>query len=73
MSQILNLLKPIQSGIEYVIVFLYNNVVANYGVVIILLTIIVRLDSHAANDHADPVHGENAKTAAADSGTPKKI
>ncbi len=43
MSQILNLLKPIQSGIEYVIVFLYNNVVANYGVVIILLTIIVRL------------------------------
>jgi len=43
LSQILNLLKPIQSGIEYVIIFLYNNVVANYGVVIILLTIIVRL------------------------------
>ncbi len=34
---------PIQRGIEYVIIFLYNNVVANYGVVIILLTIIVRL------------------------------
>ncbi|MBN1298888.1 MAG: YidC/Oxa1 family membrane protein insertase [Actinobacteria bacterium] len=43
MSQILNLLKPIQSGIEYVVIFLYNNVIANYGVVIILLTIIVRL------------------------------
>jgi YidC/Oxa1 family membrane protein insertase len=43
LSQILNLLKPIQSAIEYVIIFLYNNVIANYGVVIILLTIIVRL------------------------------
>lgn len=43
MSQILNLLKPIQSAIEYVVIFLYNNVIANYGVVIILLTIIVRL------------------------------
>jgi YidC/Oxa1 family membrane protein insertase len=43
LSQILNLLRPIQSGIEYVIVFLYNNVIANYGIVIILLTIIVRL------------------------------
>ena len=43
MSQILNLLRPIQSGIEYVIIFLYDNVVANYGIVIILLTIIVRL------------------------------
>ena len=43
MSQILNLLRPIQSGIEYVIIFLYNNIVGNYGVVIILLTIIVRL------------------------------
>lgn len=43
MSQILNILRPIQSAIEYVIIFLYNNVFANYGVVIILLTIIVRL------------------------------
>lgn len=43
MSQILNILRPIQSAIEYVIMFLYNNVVANYGLVIILLTIIVRL------------------------------
>jgi len=34
---------PIQKGIEYVIIFLYNNVAASYGVVIILLTIIVRL------------------------------
>jgi len=43
LSQILNILRPIQSAIEYVIMFLYNNVVANYGLVIILLTIIVRL------------------------------
>ena len=39
----MNLLRPIQSAIEYVVIFLYNNVAANYGVVIILLTIIVRL------------------------------
>ena len=43
MSQILNLLRPIQSGIEYVIIFLYHHVVSNYGIVIILLTITVRL------------------------------
>ncbi len=43
MSQIMNLLRPIQSAIEYVVIFLYNNVAANYGIVIILLTIIVRL------------------------------
>ncbi len=43
MEAILNILRPIQSAIEYVIVFLYNNVVPNYGIVIILLTIIVRL------------------------------
>lgn len=43
MSSILNLLRPIQSAIEYVVIFLYNNIAANYGVVIILLTIIVRL------------------------------
>lgn len=43
MSQILQLLRPIQSGLEYIVVFLYNNVIANYGIVIILLTIIVRI------------------------------
>lgn len=43
MSQIINLLRPIQSAIEYVVIFLYNHVAANYGIVIILLTIIVRL------------------------------
>jgi YidC/Oxa1 family membrane protein insertase len=43
LSQILNLLRPIQSGIEYVIIFLYHNIISNYGVVIILLTITVRL------------------------------
>jgi YidC/Oxa1 family membrane protein insertase len=43
LETILNLLRPIQSAIEYVIVFLYNNIVSNYGIVIILLTIIVRL------------------------------
>jgi len=43
LSQILELLKPIQTVIEYVIVFLYQNVVQSYGVVIILLTIIVRI------------------------------
>jgi len=43
LSQILNLLRPIQSGIEYVIIFLYHHVVSNYGIVIILLTITVRL------------------------------
>jgi len=43
LNQILSLLGPIQRAIEHVIVFLYNNVVANYGLVIILLTIIVRL------------------------------
>jgi YidC/Oxa1 family membrane protein insertase len=43
LSQLLNLLRPIQSGIEYVIIYLYDHVIANYGVVIILLTITVRL------------------------------
>lgn len=43
MNQIIALLKPIQGAIEHVIVFLYNNVIENYGIVIILLTIIVRL------------------------------
>jgi len=37
------LLRPIQSGIEYIIIFLYNHIIANYGIVIILLTIIVRI------------------------------
>jgi YidC/Oxa1 family membrane protein insertase len=35
-------LRPIQSGLEYIIIFLYNHVVENYGIVIILITIIVR-------------------------------
>ena len=43
MSQILKLLSPIQSGIEYVIIYLYDHIVSNYGIVIILLTITVRL------------------------------
>ena len=43
MERIYEFLAPIQNVIEYIIVFLYQNVVANYGVVIILLTIIVRL------------------------------
>lgn len=43
MERIYQFLQPIQDVIEYVIVFLYENVIANYGIVIILLTIIVRL------------------------------
>jgi YidC/Oxa1 family membrane protein insertase len=39
----MNLLAPIQHALEYVVMFLYNNIIANYGIVIILLTIIVRL------------------------------
>jgi len=42
LAQIMEFLRPIQSGLEYIIVFLYNHVVGNYGVVIIILTIIVR-------------------------------
>jgi len=43
LSFIYQILSPVQHVLEYVVVFLYNNVVSNYGVVIILLTIIVRL------------------------------
>ena len=43
MEQIWKLLAPIQTGMEWIIVFLYENVVASYGITIILLTIIVRL------------------------------
>ena len=43
MEQILQLLSPIQNVLEIIIVWLYQNVVSNYGIVIILLTIIVRL------------------------------
>ncbi len=43
MTQLLQLLRPIQNVLEYIVVFLYNNVVENYGIVIILLTIIVRI------------------------------
>ncbi|MGM0365512.1 MAG: YidC/Oxa1 family membrane protein insertase [Actinomycetota bacterium] len=43
MTQILELLRPIQTVIEHIIVYLYQNVVQSYGVVIILLTLIVRV------------------------------
>jgi YidC/Oxa1 family membrane protein insertase len=43
LTQLLQLLRPIQNVLEYIVVFLYNNVVENYGIVIILLTIIVRI------------------------------
>lgn len=39
----MELLLPIQNVLEYIVVFLYQNVIANYGIVIILLTIVVRL------------------------------
>lgn len=39
----MELLLPIQNILEYIVVFLYQNVIANYGIVIILLTIVVRL------------------------------
>jgi len=37
------LLRPIQNVLEYIVVFLYKNIIANYGIVIILLTLIVRI------------------------------
>ncbi len=43
MSYIYQILSPIQDVLEHIIIFLYNNVIGNYGIVIILLTIIVRL------------------------------
>jgi len=43
LSKIYELLLPIQNVLESVVVFLYQNVIASYGIVIILLTIIVRL------------------------------
>lgn len=43
MERIYQLLSPIQNVLEIVVVFLYQNVIASYGIVIILLTIIVRL------------------------------
>jgi YidC/Oxa1 family membrane protein insertase len=43
LSSILNLLAPIQHGLEHVVMFLYSHIAANYGIVIILLTLIVRL------------------------------
>ena len=43
MDRIYQLLQPIQNVLEVVVVFLYQNVIASYGIVIILLTIIVRL------------------------------
>ena len=43
MERIYQLLLPIQGVLESVVVFLYQNVIESYGIVIILLTIIVRL------------------------------
>jgi YidC/Oxa1 family membrane protein insertase len=43
LAKILEFLNPITHFFERIMVFLYSNVVAQYGVVIILLTIIVRL------------------------------
>jgi len=43
LSWLLQILSPIQHGLEYIVIFLYNHVVTNYGIVIILLTIIVRI------------------------------
>jgi YidC/Oxa1 family membrane protein insertase len=43
LSYIYQILSPIQDVLEHIIIFLYNNVIGNYGIVIILLTIIVRL------------------------------
>ncbi len=43
MSQIYQILRPIQGVLEHIVVFLYNNVIENYGIVIILLTVIVRI------------------------------
>lgn len=43
MEKIFELLSPITHFFEKIIVFLFSNVIANYGIVIILLTIIVRL------------------------------
>ncbi len=37
------MLRPIQNVLEYIVVFLYKNIVSNYGIVIILLTVIVRI------------------------------
>jgi len=42
-SKLYELLAPIQNVLEYIVIFLYQNVIQNYGVVIILLTLIVRL------------------------------
>jgi len=43
LERIYQFLAPIQNVLEYIVVFLYQNVIDNYGIVIILLTIIVRL------------------------------
>lgn len=43
MEQIFQLLRPIQNVLEYIVVFLYKNIISNYGIVIILLTVIVRI------------------------------
>jgi YidC/Oxa1 family membrane protein insertase len=42
LEQIMQILQPIQVGLEHVIVFFYN-LIPNYGIAIILLTIAVRI------------------------------
>ena len=39
----MQLLNPIKNVLEYVVIFLYENITTNYGLVIILLTLIVRM------------------------------
>ncbi len=39
----MQLLNPIKNVLEYVVIFLYENITTNYGLVIILLTLIVRV------------------------------
>lgn len=42
-EQLMQLLNPIKNVLEYVVIFLYENITTNYGLVIILLTLIVRV------------------------------
>ena len=39
----MQLLNPIKNVLEYIVIFLYENITTNYGLVIILLTLIVRM------------------------------
>ena len=73
MERIYEFLAPIQNILEYIVVFLYQKVIANYGVVIILLTLIVRLVLTPLTIYTDKVYGKDAENAAADKRTPKKV